>query len=336
MTASALSNLRSLRLDDDDPASPPLTLDEARREVRALADSHYENFSVMSRLVPEGLRDDFAAVYAYCRWSDDLADETGSDASARERSLSLLAAWRSQLDRCIAFARGESDRTPRHAVFVALAETIRRRGLSPQPFHHLLDAFEQDQRVSRYETWDQVIGYCTRSANPVGRIILMLDGRRLDDPRDEPLFRMSDATCTALQLTNFWQDVRRDLDERDRVYIPLNDTGLTAELLSEWASRPGDPAARVAFIRMLRPLVERTRGLFEQGRPLPRAMGSSLSPVVWLFGAGGESVLHLVERTGCATLWERPRLSKARKLWLVGLAGAMYSVGWFSRNKRSA
>jgi squalene synthase HpnC len=302
--------------------------------VRALADSHYENFSVLSRLVPAVLRNDFAAVYAYCRCSDDLADETGNDAAARARSLELLSAWRGQLEGCTRFARGESDESPRHPVFVALAETMRRRELSDAPFHHLLDAFEQDQRVTEYETWEQVIGYCTRSADPVGRIILMLDGRRLDDPKWAEMRRMSDATCTALQLTNFWQDVRRDLVERGRIYLPLRDAGLTGELLRDWMVRADDPAARVPFIRALRPLVERTRELLKFGRPLPRAMASPLSPVVWLFGAGGESVLRSVERIGCATLWARPRLSKGRKLWLVALAGAMHGVGWFGKGVR--
>lgn len=335
MTASAVANLKALRIDAEEPSAGPLSLPQARQQVRALADSHYENFSVLSRLVPETLRDDLAAVYAYCRWSDDLADETGNDAAARERSLTLLASWRAQLSACFAFARRESDATPRHAVFIALADTIKRRELSHEPFHHLLDAFEQDQRLTHYETWAQAVEYCTRSADPVGRIILMLDGRRLDDPKNADLFRMSDATCTALQLTNFWQDVRRDLVERDRIYMPMKDTGIDADMLRQWAASPNDPAARVAFIRALRPLVERTRTLFEQGRPLPRVLAGPLSPVVWLFGAGGESVLSGVERIGCATLWNRPRLSRPRKLWLVALAGAMRSVNWFNRGAPS-
>jgi squalene synthase HpnC len=330
--ASAISDLNALRID---PAGAPPTAGEARRQVRALAESHYENFSVLSRFVPPDVRDDFAAVYAYCRWSDDLADETGSDAAARERSLDLLARWRSQLIGCFAFARGESADPPRHAVFMALAEAIRRHDLADAPFHHLLDAFEQDQRVTRYETWDQVIHYCTRSADPVGRIVLMLAGRRLDDPASADLFRMSDATCTALQLTNFWQDVRRDLLDRDRVYIPSRDTGVTAERLCDWATRSEDPAARIPFIRALRPLVERTRALFELGRPLPAALASPLSPVIWLFGAGGESVLRSVERIGCATLWTRPRLTASRKLSLLMIASARKHLGLFPREGAS-
>lgn len=332
MPTAALDHLAALRIDSAPEAAPP-TLEEALREVRALTNSHYENFSVLSRLVPSDLRDDFAAVYAFCRWSDDLADETGSDAAARERSLALLARWREQLAECVQFAGDPTSPAPRHAVFVALAETIRRRGLSPEPFHHLLDAFAQDQKVTRYETWTQVVDYCTRSADPVGRIILMLDGRRLDRPGDAELFRMSDATCTALQLTNFWQDVRRDLLERDRVYMPSADTGITAEMLRDWAGRPDDPGARVPFIRALRPLVERTEALFAQGEALPRVMRSPLSPVVWLFGAGGKSVLRRVRRVGCATLWKRPSLGKMSKLRLVALAGAMHAFGVFGGSR---
>jgi len=270
--------------------------------------------------VPPELRDDFAAVYSFCRWSDDLGDETGSDAAARERSLALLAWWRGLLSGCFEFAKGRSDVPPNHPVFVTLAQTIRRHELIPEPFHHLIDAFEQDQRVTAYETWDQVIDYCTRSADPVGRIVLALAGVRGSSPGSADLVRMSDATCTALQLTNFWQDVRRDLIERNRVYLPAVETGITPERLREWITRAHDPAARVPFIKALRPLVHRTRGLFVQGRPLPAAVGGRLGRVIRLFGMGGERVLSTVERAGCATLWARPRLGKLSKLALVAMA----------------
>lgn len=305
------------------PAQPP-SLDQARRYVGRLARSHYENFSVLTRLVPPGLRDDFAAVYAYCRWSDDLADETGDAEADRRRSLELLRWWRGRLDACFAYARREPGaETPEHPVFLVLAETVRRRELDPAPFHHLLDAFEQDQRVTRYQTWEQLLGYCEGSANPVGRIVLALAGHRGERPGDDQRVAMSDATCTALQLTNFWQDVRRDLLQRDRVYMPYEETGLDAGALREMVERGDDPTARVRFIRALRPLVERTRELFVQGRPLSRTLDRRMRPVVWLFGAGGESVLTSVERIGCATLWKRPKLSDARKARLVATASAM-------------
>lgn len=299
------------------PDGPAPTLDQSLAYLRRLTTEHYENFSVLSRLAPEGLRDDFAAVYGFCRWSDDLADETGADEAARARSLALLAAWREELRRCFAYARGESRQGPSHPVFVCLAETARRRPISPEPFHHLLDAFEQDQRVTRYRAWEDVLGYCTRSADPVGRIVLALAGHDGSRPGDPERIAMSDATCTALQLTNFWQDVRRDLLERDRVYLPADETGLTGETLREWLTRGDDPSCRIRFIRALRPLVERTWALFDRGKPLPATLERDIAPVVWLFGAGGESVLRSVERAGCATLWTRPTLSRGRKAWLV-------------------
>lgn len=314
---------------DADPR--PVTLDQARAYTHALATGHYENFSVLTRLVPTELRDDFAAVYAYCRWCDDLADETGHDQAARDRSLELLAWWRSLMAGCFDHIAAPAEApAPSHPVFVALAETARRHALTREPFAHLIDAFEQDQRCTRYETWDQVADYCTRSADPVGRIVLALAGfrgccRGGETDHERELVRMSDATCTALQLTNHWQDVRRDLLERDRVYLPSLDTGITADMLRDWADRPNDPAARVPYIRAVRPLVERTRELFETGRPLPKAMGGPLAPVVWLFGAGGERVLSSIERIGCATLWGRPKIGKMAKMMLVAQAGLRFA-----------
>lgn len=303
--------------DSDGPAP---TRDEALAHVRALTTSHYENFSVLSRLVPAALRDDFAAVYTFCRWSDDMGDETGAGDDARALSLELLAWWRRQLDACVGAAESGDTSALRHPVFIVLADTMRRRELDAKPFHDLISAFEQDQRVTRYDAWEQLLGYCRLSADPVGRIVLALAGHDGTRPGDAERLAMSDATCTALQLTNFWQDVRRDLFDRDRVYLPRALTGLDADTLRDWAARPDDPAARVPFIRAVRPLAERTRELFNAGRPLPRTLDRSIAPVVWLFGAGGRSVLRSVERAGCATLWTRPTLSKARKASLVARA----------------
>lgn len=303
------------------PVSAP-SLEEARAYLRRLATRHYENFSVLTKLVPAELRDDFAAVYGFCRWSDDLADETGSVSAARSESLDLLNWWRGELDRCFRCAHGSQDEPPRHPVFVALIEAIRAKQLWPEPFHHLIDAFVQDQTVTRYETWDEVVAYCKGSADPVGRIVLALAGHRGDKPGDDERFCMSDATCTALQLTNHWQDVRRDLIERDRIYLPSAETGLDEATLRDLINRGDDPEARVRYIRAVRPLVARTKELFEIGRPLPRTLDRSIRPVVWLFGAGGEAVLRRIERIGCATLWERPTLGKSTKLRLIMTAAA--------------
>jgi phytoene/squalene synthetase len=213
-------------------------------------------------------------------------------------------------------------------VFVALVRTIRKHELPSEPFHHLIDAFEQDQRVTRYETWDQVLDYCTRSADPVGRIILRLAGWQPGDAGWDEMVAMSDATCTALQLTNFWQDVRRDLLERDRIYLPSAETGIGEAELRAWldgrdGAEGGRPENRVRYIRAVRGIVERTWKLFERGRPLPGRLGGKMGRVVWLFGAGGEHVLRRVERCGCTTLWQRPVLSKPSKALLVLRASFM-------------
>lgn len=335
MPATTASIIPDLARYGPQSAGPAPTAEQSRAYVHSLTTSHYENFSVLSRLVPERLRPDFAAVYAFCRWSDDLGDETGADEAARARSTELLGWWRSELSACFAFAHGRAEAPPRHPVFIALADTVRRHSLRAEPFHHLIDAFEQDQCITRYDTWDQLSDYCTRSANPVGRIVLALGGHPGGNAHDEALIAMSDATCTALQLTNFWQDVRRDLLERDRVYLPLREMSLTIEDLRRWLDRPEDPNARVPFIRALRPLVERTRALFVLGRPLPDSLAGELSPVIWLFGRGGESVLSAVERIGCTTLWERPRLSGARKASLVLTAGILRFSGRWSPKRRA-
>jgi len=297
--------------------APAPTLAEARAYCHALTTSHYENFSVLSSLVPARLRDPFAAVYAFCRWSDDLGDETGATPEARARSLELLAWWRGGLVACFDHSADATAPAPRHPVYVALGDAIGVHGLDITPFADLISAFEMDQRVTRYQTWDDLLGYCRLSANPVGRIVLRLGGITEARSDHAALLAKSDATCTALQLINFWQDVRRDLVERDRVYLPERDTGITAEMLRDWADRPDDPAARVPYIKAVRPLVDRTRAMFRQGHDLPRVLPRDIAPVVRLFGDGGMATLRAVERMGCATLWRRPRLSRSAKAMLV-------------------
>ena len=315
----------------DSPATEPPTVAEALEYCRGLATSHYENFSVLTSLVPVALRDDFAAVYTFCRWADDLGDETGSDEAARAKSLELLEWWKRETMRCFE-GDGANGTEARHPVFVALRDTARKHadhGLTAKPFLDLIDAFAQDQRVRAYETWEQCVDYCTRSANPVGRIVLMLAGYAPPemDAANTERFAMSDATCTALQLINFWQDVRRDLVERDRVYLPSRDTGISPDMLRAWLDRGDDPHARVQYIRAVRGLVDRTKVLFDQGRPLPRQLNPGIAPVVWLFGAGGDATVKAVERIACATLWQRPRLGKLTKAGLVARAWMMSRRG---------
>jgi squalene synthase HpnC len=185
---------------------PVADIAAAEGYTRQLAQSHYENFSVVSFLLPRRLRQDFCNVYAFCRTADDLGDEVPD----RNKASELLAAFKSQTRACY---EGQAS----SAVFVALAGTIRRHDIPIDPFLDLIDAFEQDQHVDRYATFEQVLDYCRRSANPVGRLVLYMSGYR-----DETRQRLSDATCTALQLANFWQDVRRDRVERGRIYLPVD------------------------------------------------------------------------------------------------------------------
>ncbi|MBC7771724.1 MAG: squalene/phytoene synthase family protein, partial [Pyrinomonadaceae bacterium] len=221
---------------------------------------------------------------------------------------------------------------PTHPVFIALAETVRRHGggggehqsggagpPTNTPFDRLIQAFELDQTLHHYQTWDQLVHYCTLSADPVGRIVLALAGYA-DTPENAQLYAMSDATCTALQLTNHWQDVRRDLLEKDRIYVPSADTGVTPEVLKDWATRTNDPEARIPYIKMMRELVIRTNKLYEKGKPLASKLDRGIGPVVWLFGAGGRSVLRAIERGGCTTLWKRPTLTPSVKAWLLARA----------------
>jgi len=303
---------------------PTLTSpDTTRSELRKRAARAGENFSVLSPLLPKGIVDDFATVYAFCRRADDIADDVAPTPEARTQALQDLAAFRRALD-----SRIQSDPEPivhpDGSMLDRLADTAKRRGLHSEHFHALLDAFERDQHQTRYETWVDLLSYCECSANPVGRIVLELGGLDTTDPTLGDIVQMSDQVCTALQLTNHWQDVRRDLIERDRVYLPQAETGLGGADLHDMIAHPKDPDRRVRFIRALRPLVERTDALYRQAHGLPAAMTStearSLAPTVWLLGAGGRSTLRLIERRGCTTLWHRPRLGRVGKASLVAAA----------------
>jgi squalene synthase HpnC len=286
---------------------PPETGDLAAAEAfcRDVARKHYENFTVATRLVPPRLRQHLANVYAFARWSDDLVDEAADPAeSARE-----LAAWRHALEDCFAGR-------PTHPVFVALADTARRTGLTIEPFSDLLDAFDEDRRfdqagvVVRYPDRAAVVAYCRRSANPVGRIVLALEGCR-----DEPLVAMSDAICTALQLVNFWQDVRRDRSA-GRVYLPADDMarhGVAAAMLDA-------PVASPSLRALLRDEVAWARELFAAGEPLCRQAPPALRPAIEMFLAGGRSVADAIERAGYDTLVRRPTVGAWRKLRLAARA----------------
>ena len=272
---------------------------EAREYCRRLARSHYENFSVASWFLPKQLRQHFFNVYAYCRISDDLGDEAGDNAA----SLQLLDQWETELHACY-------DGQPRHPVLVALSETVREFEIPRHEFADLLTAFRQDQIVSRYETFDSLLGYCRYSANPVGHLVLYLCGYR-----DSGRQLLSNYTCTALQLANFWQDVSADF-AKGRIYLPLED--LRRFCVSEEVI--GDGENTLAFREMLKFEVERAREWFSQGLPLVAKVDRALAVDIELFSRGGQEILHAIKRHHYAVLGRRPAISKARKLALVARA----------------
>jgi len=265
------------------------SLDDANAYCRTLATGHYENFPLVSWLLPKGLHQHFYNVYAFCRWADDLGDEIGDT----KRSLELLGWWRHELTECYA---GRC----RHPVFVALRPTIDEFDIPEQPFADLISAFEQDQRLLEYDTHDQVLDYCTRSANPVGRIVLHLC-RQISDQT----FAWSDSICTGLQLANFWQDVGRDLDI-NRIYLPKEDRdrfGVNREDL--FARRTTD-----GFLKLVEFEVDRARDLLKSGLPLVEVLPGPLQIDIDLFARGGLCILNRIERIGYRVLETRPVVTK--------------------------
>jgi squalene synthase HpnC len=276
------------------------TLEEARAWCKNLAESHYENFHVASWFLPKALRPHFHSIYAYCRISDDLGDEVPD----RSAALALLDLWGRELDACY-------EGRARHPVFVALAETIRQCGIPKKPFADLLVAFRQDQAVTRFANRNEVLAYCEYSANPVGRLVLYACGEVTPETQDEK-FRLSDATCTALQLANFWQDVRVDW-QKDRVYLPQDDMcqfGVTDETIARGAATP-------EFRALLRHEVDYARSLFKQGLPLIGMVNRDLAIDLDLFSRGGLEILRAVEQCDYDVLSARPSIGKGTKLQLA-------------------
>lgn len=278
----------------------PWSLPEALAYTRWLARAHYENFHVVSFLLPRRLHQDFYNVYSFCRWADDLGDEIGDP----RKSLELLEEWRSEL---AAMYRGEV----RHPVYVALRETVERHHIPEQPFADLIRAFFQDQSVTRYDTWEQLLDYCVYSANPVGRLVLHLCGYS-----DEERRRLSDFTCTALQLANHWQDVSRDW-EKGRVYIPLEvmaGHGYSVEALQAdlEGGKGGQP-----FRAMMQDLCHRARDLFAKGLPLVDLVDRRLAVDLDLFSRGGMAILDRIAAQDYDVIAKRPALSKAAKAVLL-------------------
>jgi squalene synthase HpnC len=282
-------------------ASECLSREQALAYCARLTKTHYENFSVVSWLTPRQHRAAFQSIYAFCRWSDDLGDEVGD----REQSLALLSWWREELK---AMYRGQT----RHPVMIALAETVERYRIPIEPFEALISAFEQDQTINEYETFEQLLDYCKRSADPVGHLVLYVSGALTPENA-----RLSDATCTALQLANFWQDVARDL-AIGRIYLPREDRIQFGYPDSELYARAFTPA----FAALMRFEVQRARELFAGGRALVARMPRELAIDVDLFSRGGLAILDAIEARGFDVLSRRPSLSQWTKLRLVARAFA--------------
>jgi squalene synthase HpnC len=288
------------------PGAPSRTIDPAGAAAycRRFTLAHSENFSVATLLLPRRLLRHFYAIYSFCRWSDDLGDETGGGATALE----LLRWWREELDNCYAGR-------PRHPIMVALRATVDHFGIPPRPFHDLLFAFEQDQLVKRYATYDQLLDYCRHSANPVGRLVLYLF--ECHDPMRGAL---SDKICTALQLTNFWQDVARDF-AIGRVYLPEDDCRRFGYYEADFNAR----RYNWPFVQLMRFEVERTRDMFYRGLPLVDLVPADVRVDVELFARGGLTVLGKIERLDYNVWHRRPVLGKWEKAALM--AGA-YCRHW--------
>jgi|SRR5579864_343646 len=285
---------------------------QARTYCARLTATHYENFSVVTWLTPKLLRPAFQSVYAFCRWADDLGDEVGD----RQRSGELLDWWRGEL-------RALYESSPRHPVMIALAETVATFQIPIDPFEALISAFEQDQSVTEYETYDQVLDYCTRSANPVGHLVLYL--ARAFNPENAQL---ADATCTGLQLANFWQDVARDL-AIGRIYLPREDRARFGYSEADLSALRFTPQ----FAALLACEVERAHVLLERGWPLVARMPRALAMDVDLFTRGGLALLDKIAAQGFDVLRRRPRLGKLAKLRL--LARSWIGTSAFRPNPRA-
>jgi squalene synthase HpnC len=271
------------------------TLSEARAWCQRMTESHYENFHVASWFLPKHLRAHFHCIYAYCRIADDLGDEVNDAA----RSLALLDLWGRELDACY-------EGRARHPVFVALAETIRACSIPKDPFSDLLVAFRQDQTVNRFESMQDLLAYCRYSAHPVGRMVLYVCGEQ-----SEESFRLSDMTCSGLQLANSLQDVSQDI-ARNRIYLPQKDMrrfGVTDQTIADGIATP-------EFRALMRYEVDYARSLFEQGLPLIDMVGRDLALDLDLFSRGGMEILNAIERQDYDVLQARPVIGRHAKLAL--------------------
>jgi phytoene synthase len=271
-----------------------------------IAQRHYENFPVASRLLPRRARPHIAAVYAFARIADDFADEGTRSPAAR---FALLDDWQARLHKAVETPRSEDD-SDAAAIFHALGDSIRQCDLDVQLFDDLLSAFRQDVTVRRYETWDELFDYCRRSANPVGRLVLRVNGYR-----DERLDACSDAVCTALQLTNFWQDLEVDL-KKDRLYVPLAEVraaGADIEDLRRFRLTP-------EWRRAMEAAGARTRALFAAGRPVADSVRGRLRWELRATWLGGMRILDRLAAAGYDVFTARPKLGAFDAVVIAGHA----------------
>ena len=302
MLTSAYKSVMMTRFQYDNLVETPtmvgapdrLSVDQSYVLCERLAKTHYENFSIASFLLPQDKRRHFYAIYAFCRFVDDLGDEFDGD------RLGALDYWQNETEACFF---GE----PSHPYMMALRDTIHSFDIPKEPLLNLIEANRMDQTIMRYPTYQDLEHYCRHSANPVGRLVLYVCGYR-----DEERQRLSDYTCAALQLTNFWQDVSRDY-AKGRIYIPLEDMetfDYTEEELARHEVTDG-------FRQLMRFQVERARDLFEKGLPLVDLVDDGLKLDIALFSKGGMSVLDSIERQNYDVLGKRPVAGKGKKMYLL-------------------
>ncbi len=282
-------------------------IDASYAACEKLARSHYENFSVGSALLPKGTKKHLWALYSFARTTDDLGDEPFDSTAYREALGRLPHGKTDRLAALNAWERDLQSSAAVHAVLPAVLDTRRTFDMPLEPFLKLIEANRMDQRASRYATYADLAHYCDHSANPCGRMVLFLFG-----VRDDAAHTLSDATCTALQLTNFWQDIAVDW-KKDRVYLPQED-------LRKFGATEADIAAGVvndAFRALMKFEVDRTRALFKQGLALIDRLTGRAKFDIRLFSLGGQRVLDLIEKNGYDIYRKRPKLSKLGKAWLA-------------------
>ena len=304
-----------MSLDTAEVQSKRYTPDEAFAFCANITNAHYENFPVASLFLPEEKRPYIQAIYAFSRIADDFADEQNRPPEER---LHDLNDWGEQLRQCY---EGKTE----HPVFIALSETVKRNNIPIEPLQNLLTAFKRDVTQNRYETFEDLLSYCSCSANPVGRLVLMIFGHR-----DDSLFKLSDDICTALQLANFWQDVAVDV-KKDRLYIPIEDMKKYRYGLDEWVNG----AMNERFKQLMKFEVERTREMFYRGAQLLPLVERELQFELKLIWLGGMAILRRIEKNQFDTIRRRPALNFSDKLLILLRALYYNDVTRYGKKKQS-